>query len=293
VEVWDCEDLGLDAGVKIGTLQVDISKAITVTFASTDLLGQVVQAGVEGMEIKFPSAPEQDVVLSQSVLEALAPGIKLPEDKTTQFTTRLVDGKVLTEEIIRLANDFPTTLREKEKHDRDLKAKDAALTAMAAKMLGEAGLSPADKEELAAKVKTTSEKHGYELEAESGKEARVEYKKRQGTEMFKAKDYQQAAVHYTEAIQIQDDIPAIYANRCMCWLKLAEADKALADADKCIELDPKYTKAHFRRGVALLELDRYEDACKSFRATLDLDPKNSQAKSSMMLAEKKLMMSRR
>merc|ERR1712166_569026 len=185
-----------------------------------------------------------------------------------------------------------TTLREKEKHDRDLVAKDAALTEMAAKMLGEAGLSVADKEELTAKVKSTSEKQMKDLESESGNEARVEYKKRQGTEMFKAKDYQQAAVHYTEAINIQDDIPAIYANRCMCWLKLAEADKALADADKCIELDPKYTKAHFRRGVALLELDRYVDACKSFRTTLDLDPKNSQAKSSMMLAEKKMMMSR-
>ena len=41
---------------------------------------------------------------------------------------------------------------------------------------------------------------------------------------------------------------------------------------------------------ALLELDRYVDACKAFRITLDLDPKNAQAKSSMMLAEKKLSM---
>ena len=41
---------------------------------------------------------------------------------------------------------------------------------------------------------------------------------------------------------------------------------------------------------ALLELDRYVDACKAFRITLDLDPKNAQAKSSMMLAEKKMSM---
>ena len=100
----------------------------------------------------------------------------------------------------------------------------------------------------------------------------------------------QAAVHYTESIEIVATNPSVWANRAMCWLKLANPTKALADAEKCLELDPKYTKAHFRRGVALLELDRFVDACKAFRTTLDLDPKNAQAKSSMMLAEKKLSM---
>lgn len=28
------------------------------------------------------------------------------------------------------------------------------------------------------------------------------------------------------------------------------------DADKCVELDPKYVKAHFRRGVALVAMER-------------------------------------
>jgi hypothetical protein len=49
----------------------------------------------------------------------LAPGL-LADDKTTQFTTRLVDGEVLTEEVIRLANDYPTTVREKAIHDKEL-----------------------------------------------------------------------------------------------------------------------------------------------------------------------------
>jgi hypothetical protein len=44
---------------------------------------------------------------------------------------------------------------------------------------------------------------------------------------------------------------------------------------------------------ALLESGELIEALKSFRKTLDLDPKNTQARASMALAEKKLEMSRR
>lgn len=199
---------------------------------------------------------------------------------------------MLTEEVIRLANDFPTTAREKAKHDKDILAKEAALRQMAEQVLGGAGsgLDQAEAAELRSKVEETQATHAQELEVGTGLEARVEFKRKLGNEQFGLKDYQQAAVHYTDALSLKDDNAPIYANRAMCWLKLAQAEKALADCDKCLELDSKYVKAHFRRGVALLELDRFVDACKAFRTTLDLDPKNAQAKSSMMLAEKKLQM---
>lgn len=295
VEMWECIGTELDTDIKLGTLQIDVSKEVTIGFASTEELGQLVQAGVSNLTLKFggDGGPEHNKVLTDEVLQVLAPGL-LPGDKTTQFTTRLVDGVVLTEEIIRLANDYPTTAREKAKHDKDIQAKDEALTEMAEKLLGAEGVLPeSTKIEIKAKVKSQKDKLQSELETDSGPEARVEYKKRLGNDMFKAKDYTQAAVHYTEAIQIKDDIPAIYSNRCMCFLKMGQADRALVDADKCIELDPKYVKAHFRRGVALLELGELVESLKAFRRTLDLDPKNSQAKASMALAEKKLSMTRR
>jgi tetratricopeptide (TPR) repeat protein len=249
IEIWNCDNVTVNTDVAIGTCQVDISQSLAIHYGALSQLGQLVQAGVERLEVKFGDAPGQDFVSGLvEIKKTICPDLQADHEKTTQFTTRLVDGEVLTEEIIRLSNDFPTTVREKAKHDRDIKAKEAALTAMA------------------------------------------EYRKTLGTEQFKIKEYQQAAVHYTESIQIVATNPSVWANRAMCWLKLANPTKALADAEKCLELDPKYTKAHFRRGVALLELDRFVDACKAFRTTLDLDPKNAQAKSSMMLAEKKLSM---
>ena len=62
--------------------------------------------------------------------------------------------------------------------------------------------------------------------------------------------YSLQAVFYTDCITLKENVPVIWANRSMCWLKMSEAAKALADADKSISLDANYTKAHFRRGVA-------------------------------------------
>ena len=74
-------------------------------------------------------------------------------------------GEVLTEEIIRLSNDFPTTVREKAKHDRDIKAKEAALTAMTNEMIAGAGesLGAAKTAEIAEQVAAASAKNDAEV----------------------------------------------------------------------------------------------------------------------------------
>lgn len=40
--------------------------------------------------------------------------------------------------------------------------------------------------------------------------------------------------------------------------------KALADAEKACELRPDWEKAHFRRGLALEELERHEEALAAY-----------------------------
>lgn len=196
----------------------------------------------------------------------------------------------MTEEIIRLANDFPTTAREKAKHDRDIQAKEAALTEMANGLLAGAkgALPESEQERLRAEVAKAKATNQSELGADTSDEARAEYRRQLGNEQFKIGEYQQAAVHYTEALEIKKDVAAVWSNRAMCWLKLANAEKALADADQCLALDPEYAKAHFRRGVALYELGRYADACKAYGEVLKREPKNSQASASLRLAERKL-----
>ena len=45
-----------------------------------------------------------------------------------------------------------------------------------------------------------------------------------------------------------------------CFLKLGLPEKALEDADKCLSLQPDFVKGRFRRGVALVGLNRFQEA---------------------------------
>eukprot|EP00041_Stephanoeca_diplocostata_P011794 m.194965 g.194965 ORF g.194965 m.194965 type:complete len:392 (-) comp18672_c0_seq2:480-1655(-) len=289
VEAWNCTNVKISSEIAIGTLQADISHSLSVSFSEISHLGQLVQAGVQKLDLSF--GDRQDLSLTSGVSaikETICPELSA-DDKMTQFITRFVDGNLLTEEIIRLANEYPTTAREKAQHDAELQKKEKALHAMAGNLLGsDSKLSDSDQKELKDHLEKVSVEHAAQKQDVPTDDGRAEFKRQLGNEQFKIGEFHQAAVFYTEALNINDKLAPVWANRAMCWLKMANAAKALADADACIALDDKYTKAHFRRGVALVQLDRLVDACKAFRSVLDLDPNNAQAKSSMMLAEKKL-----
>jgi tetratricopeptide (TPR) repeat protein len=64
-----------------------------------------------------------------------------------------------------------------------------------------------------------------------------------------------------------------------------QAAKALEDADKCISLSPDFVKGHFRRGIALIALERFEEGAASLSKVLDMDPKNAEAKASLQMAQ--------
>jgi hypothetical protein len=59
----------------------------------------------------------------------------------------VVDGKLMTERVLRLHNDFPTTQREKAAFDAEAAAKAAAMEKMAADLLNK-NLSEEDRQKL-------------------------------------------------------------------------------------------------------------------------------------------------
>jgi len=95
-----------------------------------------------------------------------------------------------------------------------------------------------------------------------------------GNEAVKAKDYSEAVYHYTNSIKHDPNEPFTYANRSMAYLKQKIYTNAAADATKAIELKPGYLKAHHRRGKALSNLDRFEEAIKDFQYILEEEPDN-------------------
>ena len=109
--------------------------------------------------------------------------------------------------------------------------------------------------------------------------------KAKGNEAFKAGNYQQAAVHYTEALALDDSQHALHSNRAACFLKLGRYAQAKDDAAACVKLAPDFAKGHFRLALALQALEEYPGACAAFGRTLELEPKNKDAASGLQMAK--------
>lgn len=54
-------------------------------------------------------------------------------------------------------------------------------------------------------------------------------------------------------------------NRAFAHIRLENYGAAVADADKALDLDPKYIKGYYRRADANFMLTRFKDAVKDFR----------------------------
>ncbi|ORZ34743.1 hypothetical protein BCR44DRAFT_46992 [Catenaria anguillulae PL171] len=81
---------------------------------------------------------------------------------------------------------------------------------------------------------------------------------------------------------VRRDAAHVYANRSAAYTKLALrhpispcnplARRALLDADRAVQLDPDWAKAHFRRADALILLDRPAAAKSALATVTSLDP---------------------
>lgn len=92
----------------------------------------------------------------------------------------------------------------------------------------------------------------------------------------KRKNYRGASAFYSEAIELDPSDATLYANRSLCYLQMAEADKALRDANTCVKLRPEWLKGYYRKGAALMSFKEYKEACDAFEAGLKLDPGNTE-----------------
>ncbi|KAL0384832.1 UNVERIFIED_CONTAM: PRA1 family protein E [Sesamum radiatum] len=62
--------------------------------------------------------------------------------------------------------------------------------------------------------------------------------------------------------------------RSLCWIRLGQADHALADAKACKALRPDWPKAWYREGAALRLLQKFEEAANAFYEGVRLSPEN-------------------
>jgi len=77
---------------------------------------------------------------------------------------------------------------------------------------------------------------------------------------FQVKNLPSAEKLYTRSIEIFDDDHIPYSNRAAVRLLYGKNEKALKDCEKCLDIEPTFTKAHYRKCQALQRLERFQDA---------------------------------
>eukprot|EP00747_Dinoflagellata_sp_TGD_P161781 gnl/TRDRNA2_/TRDRNA2_178673_c0_seq1.p1 gnl/TRDRNA2_/TRDRNA2_178673_c0~~gnl/TRDRNA2_/TRDRNA2_178673_c0_seq1.p1 ORF type:complete len:570 (+),score=154.11 gnl/TRDRNA2_/TRDRNA2_178673_c0_seq1:79-1710(+) len=123
---------------------------------------------------------------------------------------------------------------------------------------------------------------------EAHKKHMADSEKEKGNEAFYCKDYEEAEVYYSRSIQYGPGDPSTWSNRALCRLKLGNPNGCLEDCEHALALNPKYMKALHRKGKALYELSRYEDAVRCFQLALAESPGNTQINGDLMVARRKL-----
>jgi len=90
--------------------------------------------------------------------------------------------------------------------------------------------------------------------------------------------YEDAIHNYTEAIRLLPNDYRFYGNRSYCYERIKNFDKALEDAQKAINMEPKQPKSYYRKGLALFGLKRLGEAEEAFNEVLRLDKDCDEAK---------------
>jgi len=113
LDIWKCNDSQLHVNTKIGTLQADICKKLKVDFSLKGDFTTMVWAGVYDLSLSFLDSGE----ILQTGFSQMAEKYPGLNDGIDQFIIRFLEGELVSEQIVRLANGYPTTEREAKAFD--------------------------------------------------------------------------------------------------------------------------------------------------------------------------------
>jgi len=197
-----------------------------------------------------------------------------------QFITRWVNKDILTEIIIRLENGFPSTDREL------IEMEEQGATEKNLSKFLETSKSTLGIDEQAIIAKSNEAK--FENEEKNRVESTSNLKKLAATKAYVKGNYDQAIKLLTEAIEIAPDNHTLYSNRCAAYMALSDWDSAIEDSNKVIDLNEEFVKGYYRKGLCLIELERYEEAELALKEAYDLEPENQEIVDQLTSVRRKL-----
>ena len=85
--------------------------------------------------------------------------------------------------------------------------------------------------------------------------------------------WQDSIILADHMIALAPDSSPLYNDRGVIYLKKTELDKALADFNKAIEINPRYYEVYHNRGIVYETKGEYDSAIKEYNKSLAINPK--------------------
>lgn len=121
--------------------------------------------------------------------------------------------------------------------------------------------------------------------------------KEEGNADFKNSRWQAAIDKYTTALEVdpanKSTNSKLLQNRAVCYNKLRQYEKAIADCDEALRLDSSYTKARRTKANALGGAERWEESAREWKGIAEADPSDMAAQKEARKAELELKKSQR
>eukprot|EP00978_Attheya_sp_CCMP212_P027044 scaffold90116_cov52-Attheya_sp.AAC.2 len=115
--------------------------------------------------------------------------------------------------------------------------------------------------------------------------------KEQGNGAFNAGDYPKSIELYSKAIELDATNHVYYSNRSAAFLKSGDANKALSDAEVCLDLNSEFAKGYSRKAAALFALRKFTAAIETLEEGLTKFPDNEDLKKELEKAKSEKEMS--
>lgn len=116
----------------------------------------------------------------------------------------------------------------------------------------------------------------------------ADQQKEKGNEEFKKGNYEKAIEYYTYATEMDPTNHVFYTNRAMCYAAMKKWDKSLRDAETSLKYKKDWEKGHYRRGMALQNLGRLQEAVAAFQECVKLAPATGDFQKALDAAKKEM-----
>ncbi|XP_063781844.1 tetratricopeptide repeat protein 31 isoform X2 [Pseudophryne corroboree] len=101
--------------------------------------------------------------------------------------------------------------------------------------------------------------------------------------------FKESLSYFAEAIKLNPVEYRFLGNRSYSYERIGSFKEALQDAEKALELQPRFIKGHFRKGRALKGLKRYSEAVAAFQQVLLCDGNHVEAAAETTQCQQEMM----